>query len=455
MAGRNTLSPSIKVGWAIGELAIAAYIGLSMAFMLFYCTNVLAIPPALAGVALLIPRLLDAFSDPLMGALSDRTRSERGRRRIYLLVGAPLLAISFASVFFVSADTPLAWRVSLLMLLFLASNLAVTIYEVPYSAMAAEMATGYRERISLTGYKMVAARVGIILALFVGPLIFRSGDTLASGFRLLGAVAGLFILVTGLWGYFATKHAPRTDSVTHRFSLKAEFEALAANRPFRILWLTFLFQNLAIGASSTTLIFFIIYVMGMDPQMAGPFLAAGGVAALVATPVWVAIARKLGKRRAYFAALGGAALLAGMISFISPGMAVLLFCLLVIAGAIDAGTQLVPNSMVPDTVEVDELRTGERREGALFGAWGFCRKLGMTLGAFLVSLALAFVGFQQGAPAALQPSEALTGIRIIYAGLPCGLWLSAMLVLTRYDLTESRFNAIKDELLARRQAMTG
>jgi GPH family glycoside/pentoside/hexuronide:cation symporter len=455
MAGRNTLSPSIKVGWAIGELAIAAYIGLSMAFMLFYCTNVLAIPPALAGVALLIPRLLDAFSDPLMGALSDRTRSERGRRRIYLLVGAPLLAISFASVFFVSADTPLAWRVSLLMLLFLASNLAVTIYEVPYSAMAAEMATGYRERISLTGYKMVAARVGIILALFVGPLIFRSGDTLASGFRLLGAVAGLFILVTGLWGYFATKHAPRTDSVTHRFSLKAEFDALAANRPFRILWLTFLFQNLAIGASSTTLIFFIIYVMGMDPQMAGPFLAAGGVAALLATPVWVAIARKLGKRRAYFVALGGAALLAGMISFISPGLAVLLFCLLVIAGAIDAGTQLVPNSMVPDTVEVDELRTGERREGALFGAWGFCRKLGMTLGAFLVSLALAFVGFKQGAPAALQPSEALTGIRIIYAGLPCGLWLSAMLVLTRYDLTESRFNAIKDELLARRQAMTG
>src|SRR3954469_19870705 len=110
-----------------------------MAFMLFYGTNVLAIPPATAGLALLVPRLLDAFSDPLMGAISDRTRSPLGRRRFYLLLGAPLLAVTFGAVFFVDPALPLTWRVALLMLLFLASNLAVTVYEVPYSAMAAEM----------------------------------------------------------------------------------------------------------------------------------------------------------------------------------------------------------------------------------------------------------------------------------------------------------------------------
>src|SRR4030095_5330323 len=137
------LTTRIKVGWAIGELAVAGYIGLSMAFMLYYCTDVLAIPPAIAGVALLLPRLLDAFSDPLMGAISDRTRSDLGRRRFYLLIGAPLLALSFGSVFFVSPDLPLGLRVGLLMALFLASNLAVTIYEVPYSAMAAEMTDDY------------------------------------------------------------------------------------------------------------------------------------------------------------------------------------------------------------------------------------------------------------------------------------------------------------------------
>jgi Na+/melibiose symporter-like transporter len=133
-------------------------------------------------------------------------------------------------------------------------------------------------------------------------------------------------------------------------------------------------------------------------------------------------------------------------------MALVLFVLLAFAGAIDAGTQLMPNSMVPDTVEVDEARTGERREGALFGAWGFCRKLGMTLGAFLVSLALAAVGFQQGVPPTAQTEDAVLGIRLIYAALPCFLWLLAMAVLTRFDLTEERFNAIKAELLTKRAA---
>jgi GPH family glycoside/pentoside/hexuronide:cation symporter len=452
MAGEGILPRRIAIGWAIGELAIAAYIGISMAFMLFYCTNVLAIPPALAGLALLVPRLLDAVSDPLMGAISDRSRSERGRRRFFLLIGAPLLAFSFAAVFFVDPGLPLQLRVALLMLLFLLSNLAVTVYEVPYAAMAAEMTTEYRQRISLTGYKMVAARIGIIMALYVGPLIFRSQEDLAAGFRLFGAVAGVFMLVSGLWAYFATADAPRIASVVHRFSLRAEIDAILANRPFRMLWLTYLVQNLAIGASSTTLIYFIIYVMRMDAEAAGPYLATGGIVALLATPAWVLIARRLDKRRCYFLTLAMSALFAGFMSFISPGMALMLFLLLALAGSADAGTQLMPNSMVPDTVEVDEVRTGERREGALFGAWGFCRKLGMTLGAYLVSLALAAVGFSPGSAAALQPPEAMAGIRLIYAALPCGLWLVAMLVLTQYDLTEARFNEIKAVLLANRRA---
>jgi GPH family glycoside/pentoside/hexuronide:cation symporter len=449
-SGRSSLTAGTKAGWAVGELAIAAYIGLSMAFMLFYCTNVLGIPPALAGVALLVPRLIDAFSDPLMGAVSDRTRSNLGRRRVYLLVGAPLLALSFGLVFFVDPGLPLRPRVAVLMLLFLASNLAVTVYEVPYSAMAAEMSTDYRQRIGLTGYKMMAARTGIILALFGGPFIFRSQPGLATGFRLLGLIAGAFILVTGLWAFFATARAPRIDSVAHRFSLAAEYRAIVGNKPFRTLWLVFLLQNLAVGAASTTLIYFVIYAMGMDAKAAGPFLAVGGIAAALATPVWVLVGRRLGKRGGYFLALGAAALLAAAVALVAPGMAVLLFIVLALAGAADAGTQLLPNSMVPDTVEVDEARTGERREGALFGAWGFCRKLGMTLGAFLVSLALAAIGFEQGA--ATQGADAVLGIRLIYAALPCLLWLTAMLLLTRYRLTEARFNAIKAEILAARAA---
>ena len=414
----HLVAARIKVGWAVGELAVATYIGVSMAFMLFYCTEALRIPPALAGVALLLPRILDAFADPMMGAISDRTTSRLGRRRIYLLLGAPLLGLSFASVFFVDPTLPLMARTAVLMVLFLISNAAVTLYEVPYSAMAAEMTGDYRERTGLTGYKMMAARGGIILALFVGPLLFRSQPDLAQGFRVLGVAAGVFITATGLWAFFATRNAPRIQSVAHRFSIRAEYDAVIGNPPFRTLWLTFLLQNLAIGASSTALIYFVVHVMRMDPKAAGPFLSIGGISAAIATPVWVLITRRLGKRAAYFCALGGAAIMAGALALVAPGLGGLLFAALAIAGAADAGTQLVPNAMVPDTVEVDQARTGERREGALFGVWGFCRKLGMTTGAFLVSLALSGVGFIQGAAPLAQPHAALVGIRLAIARLP-------------------------------------
>lgn len=438
------LTAAVQAGWAIGELGVAAYIGLSMAFMLFYCTNVLSIPPALAGLALLVPRLLDAFSDPLMGAISDRTRSRMGRRRFYLLIGAPLLAVTFGSVFFVDPGLPLGYRVGLLMLLFLASNLAVTVYEVPYSAMAAEMTTDYRQRIGLTGYKMMAARAGIIVALFVGPLIFRSQPRIRDGFELLGAASGLFILVSGLCAFIATAKAPRIDSVVHRFSISAEYRAIISNKPFRTLWLAFLLQNLAIGASSTTLIYFIIYAMGMDAKASGAFLAIGGIAAAISTPMWVPVGRALGKKRGYLLGMGLAGLLAAAVALVEPAMGTLLFVVLAAAGVADAATQLFPNSMVPDTVEAGQAQTGERREGALFGAWGLCRKLGMTLGAFAVSLALASVGFKQGV--ATQPHEAVLGIRLIYAAVPCALWLAAILLLTRYRLGESEFNAIKAQI---------
>ncbi len=220
------------------------------------------------------------------------------------------------------------------------------------------------------------------------------------------------------------------------------------NRSFCTLWVAFLLQNLAIGAAATTLIYFVTQVMRVQPQQAGMFMASGGLVALIATPIWVMVGRNIGKRLGYFCGLGLVAAMAIPALFLVPGQASILLIVLIIAGIGDAATQLFPNAMAPDTVEVDELNSGLRREGAIFGAWGFCRKLGMTGGAFLVSLALAAIHFVPGAAPDAQPSEAITGIRMIYAALPLGLWIATMLAFSRYDLTEARFEAIKAEIRA-------
>lgn len=450
MQTRDRLPTRIKFGWAVGELGIATYVGITMIYLLFFMTQALGIPPFLAGIGLLIPRLWDVITDPIMGMISDRTSTRMGRRRPYLLVGSVLFGASFYLIFAVPAFESELALLAWVTLMYLVASSAYTIYDVPYSSMVAEMTGDYRERTSLTGYKMVAARLGIVIAVTAGPFIFTSRATLTEGFRLMGLILGAYIGVTTLVAFFATARAPRIATPVHSFSLREELAAVLQNRPFRILWMVFLFQNLAIGASATTLIYLITIVMKADAKVVGPLIASGSIVGLLATPLWVLISRRLGKRGSYFVGMGITATMALPALVIPPEWYLLLFAVLMVAGVGDAATQLCPNAMVPDTVEVDELRSGKRREGAIFGAWAFCRKLGMAAGAFLVSLGLSTFGFVSGeAAVAQQPDQALFGIRIIYSLLPLALWIAALLMLRRYPLSEQQFNAVKEQIAAK------
>lgn len=452
-ATRSSLPPSIKLGWAVGELGVANYIGLTIAFLLFYATQALSISPWLAGLVLLLPRLWDALTDPLMGAISDRTKSAMGRRRPYLLAGSILLGVSTMALFNAPVDAPETAKALYVLFFYFLASTAITIFDVPYSSMAAEMTDDYRDRTSLVGYKMMAARIGILMVLFAVPLIFSADMAMADGFRIVGLGFGAFMTVTGLASFFLTRNAPRYEKPVRRFNLRSELDAIRGNKPFLALWMVFLFQNLAIGAMATVQLYLLSMVVRIKPELIGVFMAVGAITAMVATPIWVMIGRRLPKRQGYYIALTISALAPLPILFVQPEAYALMFFVLVIAGTGDAANQLFPNAMVPDTVEVDELRTGERREGAVFGAWAFCRKLGMTGGAFLASLLLSAFGFVQGASGEAQPESALFGVRVIYAVLPMVLFLGSMLLLKRYQLSESEFNAIKSEIARKRDSI--
>ncbi len=440
------LTVAVKSAWAVGELPVAVYVVLTIGFLTFYATTVLGIEPWLAGAVLLVPRLWDAFTDPLMGAISDRTQSKMGRRRPYLLIGTFLLAVSVTAMFFAPTGASQSTKAAYLLVTYLIASTAITIYDVPYSSMAAEMSPDYNERTSLTGYKMIGARVGTLMILFGVPALFTSQESLAQGFQLVGLVFGAVILISGIIGFRFTRAAPRIESKPAPFKLSKELKAVLSNKPFRLLWLVFLFQNLAIGIAATMSLFLLrdsLAVGGALPLM----MAAPAVVAMLATPIWVAIGRRIGKRPAYFIALALAPLYYLPILFVPSGEIAIIMSLLFIIGFGDAANQLLPNAMVPDTVEADQLRTGERREGAIFGAWAFCRKFGMTTGAFIASLLLSVIGFEQG-PDVQQTDQVLFGLRQIYVIAPAGLWLCALVTLLGYKLTKTRFEQLKSEISA-------
>jgi len=438
---------SIQLGWATGELGIATYIGITMGYMLFYLTQVLEIPPIWAGIAMLVPRLWDVITDPIMGAISDQTKSPMGRRRPYLLVGGLSFGLCFALIFFTPVDASETVKITYFILFYLLTSTAFTIYDVPYSSMGAEMTSDYKERTTLTGYKMMAARIGIVLCFMGTPWLLQSQATLAEGFQLMGVIFGAFMVITGLIAFFTTRHAPRRETPPHKFSIKEEFQALRKNKPFRTLWMVFFLQNLAIGVNATTLIYFVIFVMKVDLTLMGPMVLTTAIAATCATPVWIMVARRFGKRETYFMGLTIAAIMTIPLLLITADHLIFLFIIFLFAGIGDAANQLASNAMVPDTVEVDEAKTGKRREGAIFGAWAFCRKLGMATGAFLVSISLSLFGFEGGSGTDIILDEtALTGIRLTYALLPFTFWLCAMFILRKYKLNETEFNSLKSTI---------
>ena len=137
------LSRTVKIGWAVGELGIAAFVGLTMIYLLYFLTQALGIAPLWAGVALLIPRLWDVLIDPVIGAISDHTRTRMGRRRPYVLAAACLFGPLFALLFAVPESLSGAGKVVYVTLFYLLASSAYSLLDVPYSAMAAEFTSEY------------------------------------------------------------------------------------------------------------------------------------------------------------------------------------------------------------------------------------------------------------------------------------------------------------------------
>jgi len=445
----NVLSRQAKISWAIGEVGVAIYVGATMSFAMFYFTEAHSIAPAIAGLALLIPRIWDGITDPVMGLISDRTHSRFGRRRPYLLAGSILYGGAFWLFLSVPGHADPDVAIWYLVAAYMIASTAMTVFDVPFSSMAAEMTDDYRERVNLAAYKMVAARVGILIAGGLGPVLYTSTDDLLSGFALMGAVFGAIMMTSGLIAFFGTASAPRAEQTTAPLDLRAEFKALLHNPPFRVLFGAFTCQNIAIGASATMLIYFLTFAMRVEATYIGPLMLTGALVGTVVTPLWARYSRQLEKRTAYMLGLSISAIMSLPALFLPADYFWLLLAVYAFAAIGDAANQLFPASMTPDTVEADQINSGQRREGVIFGAMAFSRKLGMAGGAFLASLVLSFSGFLPGeVPVEQQPQSAIVGVRLGYGLLPFVLWVAALSFIRNYNLSESAFSTLRERLAA-------
>lgn len=443
------LTMTAQLGWAFGQFAIASHMAIISIYLLFYLTEAHHVPAALAGIVLLVPRIWNVITDPLMGAISDRTRSRWGRRRPYLLLGGLVWGLSFVAMFAMPEFAEPRTAAIVFCVLFLLVNTGVSLYHVPYSAMAPEMTGDYHQRLRLVGYKEMAARMAVLLAIAVSPVLISLGSTPLEGYRFVGMAFGGLILLSGLVAFFTTARAPAIAFQPQKMSFREQLATLRQNRPLAVLSGAYLFSNIASAAFSGMLIYYITVVSGQSPAIMGVLYPLNALTSVAMTPVWTRIASRIGKREACLAAYAGLVLCWLAVIVLPAGQVWMLYPLMVVFGAFNAGGELLPNAMVPDTVEYDEMISGSRREGTIYGAWVFIQQTGMALGSFVVSLVLAWIGYQSVEAA---NAEVASGIRYGLALVPAGFVLLSFLLVRGYALSAGEFSRIQSVLASRRQA---
>lgn len=431
--------------YAIGSLGTGGYATLPGLVLTYFLTDNLGVAALAAGLIVTAAKIWDVIIDPLIGAASDRQYAKTGSRRGLMVVGALTLPVFFALTFAVPpAWGPLAGAVCVL-LAFLATATSFSLFQVPYVALPAELTSGYDERTRLLGWRVVVLTASILLFGAGGPELRRATADPVTGYLLMGVVAGVLIGVGMLIASRTADAAARSMAAADRpkalvpVGLREQYAAglrtLRRSQPFRALLGTFLLQALATGTMLAGAQYVATWVLRSEDAVTLVFLALVGPA-LVATPGWTIVARRLGKERA-FAIASGVFLTAAaslVVAVWTPGA--WMYGSIAVAGIAYAGLQSLPMAMLPDVISHDERHSGRGQAGTFTGVWTAGETIGFALGASAVSLTLAATGYVSSVAGATasQPDAAITGIVLAFSILPSFLMAASLLTLRRYRL---------------------
>ncbi|MFD8731909.1 MULTISPECIES: MFS transporter [unclassified Streptomyces] len=422
----------VRIGYGLGSLCTGTFATVPGLILLYYLTNVLAVSPALAGAAVFLPKAWDVLINPLVGAVSDRSRLRGGPRRPFLLIGACTLPPLFALIF---AAPPLRGMAAAAYVaaLFLLAATAYAVFQVPYVTMPAEITEDPAERRRVLSWRVGFLGAAILLSGALAPAIAHADGGTPASYRLMG-IAVAVLLAAGMFGaWFATRWAPAVARSTAEPSLRAQLAVARTNRPFLFLAGMWFLQALAVGVMLAGVQYFATYTLGSPGAVTPLFACLIGPLVLV-MPVWTRLARLRGAKYAQGCAtllyVAGAAALAltGQVG------SALGYAAVAVIGIAYAGLQLLPLTLLADTLAADTARTGKRRAATFTGLWTAAETLAFALGAGVFALVLALTGFRSSDAdhEVAQPAAALTGITAGMSLLPALLAAASLWLLHRY-----------------------
>ncbi|KAA9130510.1 MFS transporter [Marinihelvus fidelis] len=440
-----------KIGFGAGDMAVNVVISSMFLIVSFFYTDIFGLKPAHMGILFLATRLIDAFTDPMMGMLTDRWKSERfGRFRPYFLY----LSVPFGISVFLMFTTPdwdygakLVWAYATYILV----TLMFTSVTIPYISLIGVLTADPQERLSANGYRLFFAKIAALMVTSAVPVLAAAwgGDDLARGYQLaMGLMAGIGTLM------FLFCFATTTERVEHEVETKPfgeQVRLLFRNDQWLILCGVCLTGTLGYVIRGSVAAYYAKYYLAGDEKIISAFLTTGVVAAILAMIASTWITKRYCKVQLFRWSQLAVGVLSVVLYFAVGGpddimLAFMLYFLLSFVVDLHAP---VFWSAIAEAVDYGQAKTGKRVSGLAFGGISFFQKAGMGLAGFVVGMLLTFYGFEANVE---QTERSLAGIALMLSIIPAVFHVAMGLLMFGYRITDKYYNDMKSKGLIEDEA---
>jgi len=424
-------------------------------YYLIFLTDVVRISPALAGTVILISKIWDAVSDPLMGIITDNTESRWGRRKPFFLIGFFGILASFLLLWYPVGFTGEITRFFYVLASYLFYSTIQTIIMVPYSAMSSEISTDYKERTVINGTRLFFSQFSSLLCAVLPLEIVKLFAVEKHGYIAMALVFAVFFAVPFLLIFFFTKERVPATGEKSRLDLASLVKPFKV-RSFRILIVIYLFAFLAMDIVSTVFAYYMNYYLKRPGEL-NYVLGAMLIVQIIMVPLVIHLANR--KEKAFVLKISLITWAAGVIllSLLNPAWGGwVIYAIAVVIGTGIAGCVVMPWTMYPDVTDAGELAFGKRTSGSFSGIMTFMRKFSSAIGIFIVSQILQFSGYvkpedvsENGVIRKMmmeQPESVITALKVIVVALPLVLLTVTFLMAQRYPLTQRVHAKLRTQL---------
>ena len=472
MSDHRPVSIGRKVAYGFGSVAFGVKSnGFDYFFLIFY-SQVMGVSAYLVSLALMIALIVDALSDPLIGYLSDNTRSPWGRRHPFMYAAAIPASVAYYFVWNPPAGLEGDALFPYIVTLAIFVRTLITVYEIPSSSLVAEMSDDYDERTSMLSYRYFFGWTGgTLMGAFATIFILVPTATISNGmFNVeghgqVGAIAATVIFLAIMISALGThkmipdlKPPPPARQMSVGLIYREVFETLAS-RSFLALFLAALFGAVASGVSTTLSFYFSTFFWGFTTEQIGLISLSVVISALMAFFISPAISKRLGKKRG--------AITIGLMAFTvapapiflrllglmpengDPALFPLVLSIIVVDVALIIAYQTLSSSMIADLVEEAEIKTQRRNEGVFFASVTFVRKVTQGIGAAVAGVLLTLSQFPVGATPDQVPESVLATFGWLYVPVIFGLWMIMIACLSLYSVDRKKHEANLETLAQR------